>query len=188
MRAAAFVVRRFLPDLLKHIRFGFGPAGKGVGASLDWLQLNLPRRKPEDDAPQEIMAKAWQQHITREDGTLDMGAYVFCTLDALRTALRRRDVFASPSWRYADPRIGLLDGAGLKPNGTEIYAKVRRPVPRAVFNLEQSSIKLLKLDQHGYNYHPSEGDDHHRHINDQKTFQIWREVFKIAWIQLTDVK
>ena len=104
-------VRRFLPDLLKHIRFGFSPAGKGVAASLDWLQLNLPRRKPEDDAPQEIVAKAWQQHITREDGSLDMGAYVFCTLDALRTALRRRDVFVSPSWRYADPRIGLLDGA-----------------------------------------------------------------------------
>lgn len=104
-------VRRFLPDLLKHIRFGFSPAGKGVAASLDWLQLNLPRRKPEDDAPQEIVAKAWQQHITREDGSLDMGAYVFCTLDALRTALRRRDVFVSPSWRYVDPRIGLLDGA-----------------------------------------------------------------------------
>ncbi|MDT4855338.1 hypothetical protein FQZ97_896880 [compost metagenome] len=34
-------VRRFLPDLLKHIRFGFSPAGKGVAASLDWLQLNL---------------------------------------------------------------------------------------------------------------------------------------------------
>ena len=58
-----------------------------------------------------IVAKAWQQHITREDGSLDMGAYVFCTLDALRTALRRRDVFVAPSWRYADPRIGLLDGA-----------------------------------------------------------------------------
>ena len=104
-------VRRFLPDLLTHICFGFSPAGKGVAASLDWLQLNLPRRKPEEDAPQEIVAKAWQQHITREDGSLDMGAYVFCTLDALRTALRRRDVFVSPSWRYADPRIGLLDGA-----------------------------------------------------------------------------
>jgi hypothetical protein len=95
----------------QNCRFGFSPAGKGVAASLDWLQLNLPRRKLEDDAPQEIVAKAWQRHITREDGSLDMGAYVFCTLDALRTALSRRDVFVSPSWRYADPRIGLLDGA-----------------------------------------------------------------------------
>jgi TnpA family transposase len=39
-----------------------------------------------------------------------MRAYVFCVLDALRMAIRRRDVFVSPSWRYADPRIGLLDG------------------------------------------------------------------------------
>ena len=37
-------------------------------------------------------------------------AYTFCALDELRTALRRRDVFVSPSWRYADPRIGLLTG------------------------------------------------------------------------------
>ena len=80
-------VRRFLPDLLKHIRFGFSPAGKGVAASLVWLQLSLPRRKPEDDAPQEIVAKAWQQHITREEGSLDMSAYVFCTLDALPAAM-----------------------------------------------------------------------------------------------------
>lgn len=29
------IVRRFLPDLLKHIRFGFSPAGKGVAARLD---------------------------------------------------------------------------------------------------------------------------------------------------------
>jgi hypothetical protein len=28
----------------------------------------------------------------------------------LRTAIRRRDVFVSPSWRYADPRFGLLTG------------------------------------------------------------------------------
>lgn len=32
-------------------------------------------------------------------------------LDKLRAAIRRRDVFVSPSWRYADPRAGLLAGA-----------------------------------------------------------------------------
>jgi len=57
------------------------------------------------------VVKDWQNHITREDGSLDTCAYVFCTLDTLRIALRRRDVFVSPSCRYADPRIGLLDGA-----------------------------------------------------------------------------
>ena len=40
----------------------------------------------------------------------DLRAYTFCALDELRTAIRRRDVFVSPSWHYADPRIGLLTG------------------------------------------------------------------------------
>ena len=76
----------------RNSRFGFSPAGKGVAASLDWLQLNLPRRKPEDDAPQEIVAKAGQRHITREDGSLDMGAYVSCTLDAVAELMPRVDL------------------------------------------------------------------------------------------------
>jgi hypothetical protein len=37
--------------------------------------------------------------------------YTFCVLDELQTALKRRDVFVTQSWRYADPRVGLLDGA-----------------------------------------------------------------------------
>lgn len=28
----------------------------------------------------------------------------------MRKALRRRDIFVNPSWRYADPRAGLLEG------------------------------------------------------------------------------
>ena len=47
----------------------------------------------------------------REDGGIDDHAYVFCVLDRLRNALRRRDVFVTPSWRYADPRSGLLAGS-----------------------------------------------------------------------------
>ncbi len=43
-------------------------------------------------------------------GSVDPRAYTFCVLDGLRKALRRRDVFVSPSWRYADPRAGLLTG------------------------------------------------------------------------------
>jgi hypothetical protein len=36
---------------------------------------------------------------------------VFCCLDRLRSALRRRDLFVTPSIRYTDARIGLLSGA-----------------------------------------------------------------------------
>lgn len=55
--------------------------------------------------------------------------------NGLRKALRRRAVFVSPSWRYADPRAGLLAGAewestrsivcrslGLSPDPTPVLA------------------------------------------------------------------
>jgi TnpA family transposase len=58
-----------------------------------------------------VVNKAWRRHVTREDGGPDTTAYTFCVLDRLHTALRRRDVFVAPSWRYGDPRAGLLTGA-----------------------------------------------------------------------------
>jgi hypothetical protein len=41
----------------------------------------------------------------------DRDAYVMCLLTHLHAALRRRDVFADPSLRWADPRARLLNGA-----------------------------------------------------------------------------
>ena len=37
-------------------------------------------------------------------------AFSFCVLDQLQIELRRRDIFVVPSWRYSDPRAGLLTG------------------------------------------------------------------------------
>jgi hypothetical protein len=79
-------------------------------AAFDWLRGNLHRGKPTEKAPREIIGLAWQRHVLREDGGVDLRAYTFCLLDQLKTALRRRDVFAKPSWRYADPRENLLAG------------------------------------------------------------------------------
>lgn len=104
-------VRRYLPALLKHLRFGASPAGAPVVAALDWLRMNANRTKPANDAPRAVIAKAWQRHVLGEKDQVNLRAYTFCVLDELRSALRRRDVFATPSWRYADPRAGLLAGA-----------------------------------------------------------------------------
>lgn len=104
-------VRRFLPALVEHVRFDANAAGEPVVAAFDWLRANLGRRKPTDDAPREVVGKAWQRHVVQPDGGIDAHAYTFCVLGELQTALRRRDVFVAPSWRYADPRAGLLDGA-----------------------------------------------------------------------------
>lgn len=103
-------VRRFLPALIEHIRFGANAAGEPLVAALEWIGPNLVRRKPGNDAPQAVVSKAWQRHVFRPDGTIDFHAYTFCALDELQTALKKRDVFVAPSWRYADPRAGLLEG------------------------------------------------------------------------------
>lgn len=103
-------VRRFLPTLLKQVHFGASPAGKPVVAAFDWLRENDRQPKPDQAAPREVVRKPWQRSVLRDDGKVDRRAYTFCMLDALHTALRRRDVFVSPSWRYADPRAGLLTG------------------------------------------------------------------------------
>ncbi len=100
-------VRRYLPALLKHLRFGASPAGAPVVAALDWLRVNANRTQPANDAPRAVIAKAWQRHVLGEKDQVNLRAYTFCVLDELRSALRRRDVFATPSWRYACRTLGL---------------------------------------------------------------------------------
>jgi TnpA family transposase len=103
-------VRRFLPTLIEQIHFAANVAGEPLVAALDWLGTNLTCRKPGKDAPQAIVSKAWERHVQRADGSIDLHAYAFCVLEALQRALKKRDVFVAPSWRYADPRAGLLEG------------------------------------------------------------------------------
>jgi TnpA family transposase len=103
-------VRRFLPALLEHVRFGANSDGEPVVAAFDWLRANITLKKPRNDAPLELVGKSWQKHVQGDDNAFDLHAYTFCVLEELQTALRRRDVFVEPSWRYADPRAGLLKG------------------------------------------------------------------------------
>ena len=98
-------VKRFLPALLRVIRFEANPAAAPLLQALHWL-----RDRPAGGAPTTIVNKAWQRHVTGADGRIDVAAFTFCVLDKLRAAIRRRDVFVSPSWCYADPRAGLLCG------------------------------------------------------------------------------
>ncbi|MCP3822654.1 hypothetical protein NLX86_32595 [Streptomyces sp. A3M-1-3] len=43
-------------------------------------------------------------------GSVDRDAYVVCVLEQLFRALKRRDIYASPSHRWSDPPARLLDG------------------------------------------------------------------------------
>jgi TnpA family transposase len=103
-------IRRFLPHFVRVVGLGAMPAGRPVLKALHHL------RKVEDGGargspwPTEFVPKSWERRVTR-NGVVDRRAWTLCLVDRLRGALRRRDVFAMPSLRFADPRIGLLDGA-----------------------------------------------------------------------------
>lgn len=101
-------VRRFLPTLLRTLQFGGTPAGQPVLDALHYLaHLEEHGRSQAGEAPLGIVTRGWRRYVL--DGEdFDRKAYVFCCLDRLRSALRRRDLFMAPSIRYADARLGLL--------------------------------------------------------------------------------
>lgn len=103
-------IRRFLPHLVRTVGFGAMPAGRPVVQALQHLRKVEEGGARSDPWPVEFVPKSWERRVTK-NGLVDRRAWTLCLIDRLRGALRRRDVFAAPSLRYADPRIGLLDGA-----------------------------------------------------------------------------
>ena len=117
-------VRHYLPEVLKHVAFEANPAGRPVVEACRWLRDNMHLTNTGDDwsadpAPLDVVGSAWQRSVIHEDGSINVRAYTFCTLDRLATAIQRRDGFTKRSWRYADPRANLL---------TEVEWKAMRPV------------------------------------------------------------
>jgi TnpA family transposase len=99
-------VTRFLPTLLRVIRFAGNVSSIPLLEALEWL-----RDRPNCEPPTSVINKAWKRHVFfNENGPVEQQAFTFCVLDKLRVAIRRRDVFVSPSWRYSDPHTGLLAG------------------------------------------------------------------------------
>jgi TnpA family transposase len=103
-------VRRFLPAFLATIQFGATPAGEPIRAALDELILQ-EHRVQHKQPPLDVVTKAWRKYVLKDEGAIDRKAYTFCCLDRVRAAVRRRDLFVTPSLRYADARSGLLSGA-----------------------------------------------------------------------------
>jgi hypothetical protein len=61
----------------------------------------------------DVVTPGWRELVLRRDRppeTVDRVAYVFCVLDQFHQRLRRRDIFAVASSRWADPRAQLLSG------------------------------------------------------------------------------
>jgi hypothetical protein len=116
-------VRAFVPLLCKTIEFGATAQAAGVlGAMADLPALldarattaipagYLDARRVADA----IVPAGWWRRLVysagRPDGTVDKAAYVFCVLEQFHRHLLRRDIYASPSARWSDPRAKLLTG------------------------------------------------------------------------------
>jgi TnpA family transposase len=100
---------RFLPAMLRSVSLGATPAGQPTLDAVRHLR-STDGRGPAPSAPLGFVPSGWRRQVKAADGGVDSLGYRLCLLDAMRAGLRRRDLFASPSLRFADPRIGLLAG------------------------------------------------------------------------------
>ena len=112
-------VRPFLALLGESAALHAAPGGERVLAAVRALPELARRRvaqKPLTDAEidAELVTPAWKRAVFANAdlpaGAVDRDAYVVCVLEGLHRALGRRDVYARPSHRWADPRALLLDG------------------------------------------------------------------------------
>lgn len=99
-------IRRFLPALVRAAHLGSTPAAKPLLAAVQHLGKG---DSSGSKLPVEFVPAGWQTRVV-VDGVVDPKAWTLCLVDRMRAGLRRRDLFATPSLRYADPRLGLLDG------------------------------------------------------------------------------
>lgn len=126
-------LRRFLPDLLDTVAFDAAPAGKPVLAALDSLRAleGRPGRVSASSVSLQVVTGRWRRLALENPqlgvDELDRRAYSFCVLEALQTALERRDVFVSRSGRFTDPRAELLSGTSWTAARTGICAGLDLP-------------------------------------------------------------
>ena len=109
-------VRPFLPLLAEVIPFGATPHGQPVLEAVRELPELIGRKKVRvGEVREQLLTGSWRKLVTSgegvEAGCVDKHAYALCVLEALHRALRHREVFATGSQRWGDPRARLLDGA-----------------------------------------------------------------------------
>jgi TnpA family transposase len=108
-------VRGFIGLLVEVVDFGAVEAGAMIVGGVRQLPALLGRRSlTAEDIAGGLVAGSWRRLVysnpDRTSGAVDKAAYVFCVLEQLHRALRRRDVYARGADRWGDPRAQLLDG------------------------------------------------------------------------------
>jgi TnpA family transposase len=133
---------RYLPKMLAGLDLAAAPAGQSLLDAIDHLRRVHRGEKRRGPVPTAFVPKAWGRQLKTDDGTFDLTGYRLCTLDRLRRAIRRRDVFPVRSLRYADPRKGLLTGAAWE----AVRPTVCRTVGLAVAGDEEIAKLSARLD------------------------------------------
>nr|WP_262697948.1 hypothetical protein [Streptomyces sp. NEAU-383] len=131
-------VRPFLALLGESKALDAASAGKRVLAGVRGLPA-LARRKVgvKPLLPREVDDKlvppAWRKAVYANpdlpQGSVDRDAYVVCVLEQLHRALNNRDVFASPSHRWSNPRARLLDGPDWEAVEEDVLAGLSLDMP-----------------------------------------------------------
>jgi TnpA family transposase len=135
-------VRRYLPALLETITFLANDAGEPILAALDGLRQAAGRRTVTPELlPTGFVSRPWRALIEPRPGEIDRGAYTMCALEGLRDALRRRDVYVTPSERYADARASLLSDAAWDASREDTQRSLSLPAQPGPF-LEQLGGEL----------------------------------------------
>jgi TnpA family transposase len=102
-------VSGFLPALARTVRLQANASGRSVLAALAWLRDADAKGVRREPPPCEFVPRSWMAQVA-PGGQVNRKAWTVCLAERARHALRRRDLYAAPSLRYADPRLGLLDG------------------------------------------------------------------------------
>ncbi|HEY9328469.1 MAG TPA: Tn3 family transposase [Streptomyces sp.] len=131
-------VRPFLSLLGESPALGAASGGKRILEAVKRLPA-LARRKVKAkpllprEIDQKLVPPAWRKAVYSNpelpEGAVDRDAYVVCVLEQLFRALNRRDVFASPSSRWADPRARLLDGKQWEAVADDVLASLSLDEP-----------------------------------------------------------
>jgi TnpA family transposase len=134
------LMRRFLPTFLRTLEFESTPGGRSVLDAVHFLRRMEGRRIAGwQAAPREVITRPWRRYVINHERQVDRPAYTLCVIDRLQEALRRHDVFVSPSDRWGDPRAKLLQGEAWEAGRAQVCRMLGRestPEP------ELTSLKL----------------------------------------------
>ncbi len=131
-------VRPFLALLAGTGSLAASPAGGPILETVKMLPELAGRRtriKPllPGEIDESLVPQAWRRAVYANPdippGTVDRDAYVVCVLEQLYKALRVRDIYASCSHRWGDPRAKLLEGAAWEDSQPKILGSLGLETP-----------------------------------------------------------